>query len=223
VEVQVVLEILGLLVCHEGLFEHLRVLRKEIADRESVPPYVVFHDRTLRQIAAVMPEKLAEMNGLYGLSIAKMEKYGEDFSDAVARYLKLHPEVVNERVKLSELNMAVKKSKPAGGETIKRELSETFKITLEMIKQGMNAEEIAANRELKLTTIEGHVARFFEEGELLNIRDYVTEDEEKLCLELLKKHGYEMLKPVYEAAGEKLSYGVIKIVLAVHRSSMEFD
>ena len=44
--------------CNEGLFDHLRGLRKEQADLAGVPPYVIFADKTLRQMAAVMPERV---------------------------------------------------------------------------------------------------------------------------------------------------------------------
>ena len=169
-------------------------------------------------MAAVMPESLEVMQRLHGVGAAKLEKYGEVFSEAVINYLEEHPDARNEKVEIEGLKAAVRtsNSKQSSGGNIKRGLSETYKTTLEMLQQGLSAEEISTKRDLGLMTIEGHVARLFEEGEALNIRDYVTEDEEKLCLELIDEHGTKALKPIFEASQEKLSYGVIKIVLAVN-------
>jgi ATP-dependent DNA helicase RecQ len=63
----------------EALFEELRALRRQIADREGVPAYVIFHDATLREMAAVRPATLDEMLDVSGVGERKLEKYGEEF------------------------------------------------------------------------------------------------------------------------------------------------
>jgi len=68
------------------LFEILRQLRLEIARRERVPPYVIFHDRTLKEMAARKPASLSEMQGFYGVGEAKLQKFGKRFMDAIAAY-----------------------------------------------------------------------------------------------------------------------------------------
>lgn len=204
--------------CDEAFFDYLRGRRKEEADKAGVPPYVVFADRTLRQMAAVMPESLDELQRLHGVGAAKLEKYGEIFVGAVCDYLEEHPDVRGERVEVADLKTGVRSVGGSGGGGLKRGLGETYKVTLEMLQGGMSAAEIAEKRELGLTTVEGHVARLFEEGEELDIRDYVSDAEEALCLKLIAEHGAEALKPIFMAAEERLSYGVIKIVLAVHGS-----
>ena len=61
------------------LLDALRALRTSIARRESVPAYVVFVDRTLREMARAHPRSLAALSGLHGVGPAKLEKYGEEF------------------------------------------------------------------------------------------------------------------------------------------------
>jgi ATP-dependent DNA helicase RecQ len=63
----------------DPLFEALRARRREIADEAGLPPYVVFHDATLREMAARRPASLAAMAGISGVGAAKLEKYGEAF------------------------------------------------------------------------------------------------------------------------------------------------
>ena len=67
------------LAAAEALFEDLRALRREIADREGVPPYVVFHDATLREMAVARPATEEEMLDIGGVGERKLEKYGAEF------------------------------------------------------------------------------------------------------------------------------------------------
>jgi len=66
------------------LFERLRSWRSERARADSVPAYVVFPDATLREIAAVEPQALADLAGIKGIGPAKLERYGADVIDVVA-------------------------------------------------------------------------------------------------------------------------------------------
>ncbi|PKL07526.1 MAG: DNA helicase RecQ [Spirochaetae bacterium HGW-Spirochaetae-7] len=63
----------------EELFMSLRALRKRIADEAGVPPYVVFPDRTLKEMALSKPTSEAELSELYGVGRAKLARYGQDF------------------------------------------------------------------------------------------------------------------------------------------------
>jgi ATP-dependent DNA helicase RecQ len=69
----------------EGLFEALRRHRLRLARDQGLPPYVVAGDRTLREIAAARPASLHELSALYGIGPAKLERYGQDWLDLVAR------------------------------------------------------------------------------------------------------------------------------------------
>ncbi len=66
-----------------ALFEKLRSLRKRLADQNGLPPYVIFHDATLREIAARKPTALEEFATIAGVGQRKLEKYGELFIAAV--------------------------------------------------------------------------------------------------------------------------------------------
>ncbi len=63
----------------EDLFQALRALRTEIAREQGVPPYVVFHDKTLREMAALGPTDLNGLAQVSGVGAAKLERYGERF------------------------------------------------------------------------------------------------------------------------------------------------
>jgi len=67
----------------DPLFEALREKRRELAAEGSVPPYVIFHDSTLREIAAMKPRSLNELARVPGVGETKLERYGEAMLEAV--------------------------------------------------------------------------------------------------------------------------------------------
>lgn len=70
----------------DGLFERLRALRRELADKLNVPAYVVFSDRTLLEMAEARPRDEADLLGVSGVGEHKLARYGKAFLDAIRRY-----------------------------------------------------------------------------------------------------------------------------------------
>lgn len=66
---------------NQDLFEQLRVLRLEIAKEEHMPPYIIFSDKTLIEMCAVLPKSKEELLTVTGVGQVKYEKYGERFLD----------------------------------------------------------------------------------------------------------------------------------------------
>ena len=62
-----------------SFFERLRALRLDIAKENSIPPYVVFSDKTLKEMAEKLPQNKAQMLDISGIGEVKFERYGEDF------------------------------------------------------------------------------------------------------------------------------------------------
>ena len=69
--------------CDDGLFQKLALLRKTLAVADKVPPYLVFHDKTLREMADKMPANMQAMGNISGVGQAKLEKYGPAFLDII--------------------------------------------------------------------------------------------------------------------------------------------
>lgn len=68
------------------LFEKLRALRKELADREGVPPFVIFSDISLAEMAAALPRSDDEFHGIHGVGKHKLDRYGPYFLDEIRRF-----------------------------------------------------------------------------------------------------------------------------------------
>ncbi len=70
----------------DPLFEALRALRRDLAAEADVPPYVVFHDATLREMASRRPRDLDEMGTISGIGVRKLEAYGDAFLDVISQH-----------------------------------------------------------------------------------------------------------------------------------------
>ena len=70
----------------ERLFLHLKNLRKSLADQEKVPPYVIFHDRSLKEMARVKPRDSGSFSTIAGVGDHKREKYGPAFIEAIRAF-----------------------------------------------------------------------------------------------------------------------------------------
>jgi len=72
---------------NQPLFERLRTLRKTLADENGVPPYVIFHDKTLHAMAAIQPLELEQMAELGGVGEKKLERFGKAFLYEIENFI----------------------------------------------------------------------------------------------------------------------------------------
>jgi ATP-dependent DNA helicase RecQ len=70
----------------DPLFEALRACRRDLAKAGGVPPYVIFHDSTLREMAELKPTSLGALSRVSGVGEAKLERYGQAFVEAIRAY-----------------------------------------------------------------------------------------------------------------------------------------
>jgi len=70
-----------------ALWEALRERRRELAEEQGVPPYVIFHDRTLQEMCAVLPQNLQQFGRISGVGERKLDKYGDTFLDVINAHL----------------------------------------------------------------------------------------------------------------------------------------
>lgn len=81
----------GDITCDESLFEELRALRKQLADEQGVPPYIVFSDVALRQMARYYPASSEEFARISGVGARKLDLYGNVFLERIRHHLQTHP------------------------------------------------------------------------------------------------------------------------------------
>ena len=174
------------------LFEELRLLRKKIADEKGVPPYVVFGDLALRQMAFYLPQSEETFAKISGVGEEKLKQYGKIFMEVIQAYAREN--------NLSEKDIPVKRS--ARPRRVKREGS-TYQETKKLVLEKMSIEEMASMRGLSPATITAHIEKLVRAGEEIDL-DYLRPPAEKF--EIIKaafqKSGGMALSPVREMLGE---------------------
>jgi ATP-dependent DNA helicase RecQ len=191
---------------HQALFDRLRSLRKTLADDQGVPPYVIFHDRTLRQLAAELPTTPGQLRRIHGVGERKALQYGEPFLAAVAAYV--------------EETGAVPSNTPPSPPRRRTpgELGATVHETLRLFRDGCDIREIARVRGLTPATIEGHLADAIEAGEGVEIDRLIDSEKRRAIEAAMAELGPDYLKPALERLGEGYTYGELRLVRAALRS-----
>lgn len=172
------------------LLEELKRVRKELADAQNVPAYVIFSDKTLQEMCEQKPITTFDMSLIGGVGQFKLDTYGDYFINAIRDFS----------------NTADVKIK-----------GQTYVQTLVMWKEGKNIDEIAKLRSLSTTTIYSHLAQLIEKGEVLNLDLLIKKEEIEVVKNAISKIDFDgiSIKPVFEFLEEKVEYGKIRLALAV--------
>lgn len=207
-------------VGYPELFEALRQWRKQQAEEAGVPLYQVMHQKTLVQIAIHLPDTLASLKQIKGIGTRLASKYGQDLTAIVADYRRRHG---IEEVVLPEISTSAQPHEsqvtPEKKKRKKKKKNETQKISFELFDQGLTIPQIAAQRELAATTIEGHLAWFVSRGEL-DIGRLVPKEKQQAIQQMISDMPDAPLSELKTVLGDDYSYGEIKLVLA-HRQHLE--
>ena len=179
------------------LFEALRQLRLQISKEENIPPYRVFSDATLMEMAGEKPTTEEEMKDISGVGERKYALYGHAFIDQIISFVK---------------------KKAEEGEKIK---GSTYQLTHEYLKEGMSVEAIAEKRKLHATTIYSHVAYLYEKGHDIDIHQFIQEEEIKQVHQAIAATGEtESLKPLFDHLKEAMPYHKIRLGVAIYKKPL---
>lgn len=182
-----------------GLFEELRQLRKELASKENVPPFIIFSDASLKDMAVKLPRTEEEFLEVKGVGMQKFERFGDAFLQVISQYVQAHPEL--------ETNTMVTK------ETLKRATKPSHLESYRLYQEGKSIKEIGTLRGLSAISIENHLLKCAEEHLDINWDEIFLEKDFNLVLETAKQLDSEKLKPLKEALPEHISYFMIKAIL----------
>jgi len=171
----------------EILFERLRKLRKQVADAQSVPPYVVFADSSLRLMAQQQPQTIEAFAEISGVGTHKLTQYGDKFVSEIRAFCE-------------EQKLPV--PLPAN----------THMVTLQFYQQGLSVEEIAEKRGFSPRTIVTHLSELLEMKQPVDIERLVSPEQQKLILQAIQSVGDESLKTIREHLGEEYGYEEIQLV-----------
>ncbi|TFG61956.1 MAG: DNA helicase RecQ, partial [Nitrospirales bacterium] len=193
----------------ESLFEHLRQLRKSLADERDVPAYVIFSDVALRQMAQDYPANEQEFLRISGVGKRKMKEFGADFLAAIAEYVGNNP-----RQHSSNTSTAPPRSASTLGKA--KPLSNTIQETLRVFQRGFSVEDIAKQRGLVASTIYGHLEQAIQAGESVDINRLITAEEQTHMAAAFAQTGLGNLTGAKELLGDLYDYGQLRVFRAIH-------
>ena len=193
----------------EQLFERLRQLRKQLADAQNVPPYTVFADSSLRLMAQQRPQTLDQFAKISGVGRYKLEQYGDRFTQEIRAYC--------QEMGLESVAPPASDALPPTPVIRRPELSNTHYHTYALYKEGLSPEEIAAARQVKVTTIVEHLALLIEAGQSVHLENWVSETAQAEIQRAIVAVGHLSLSVLREHLGERYNYAEIKLVRAKWR------
>lgn len=183
-------------IIRDALFERLRVLRKNIADKLGIPPFVVFSDASLSEMAQIKPINKIQMMAVSGVGEQKFKQFGEVF--------------INEILDFARENTEQGKTRVVTGFT--------YIETHDLYKKGLSIAEIAQKRSMSPSTIVGHLFKLHNEGHDIDFSKLITLSDYQTIIKQAKSINYqkgEPTKPIFDGLNEKYPYDSIRLALAV--------
>jgi ATP-dependent DNA helicase RecQ len=194
----------------QSLFEQLRSCRKKLADDRNVPPYVIFSDVSLREMACYLPQTTASFALVHGVGQAKLAEYGEEFLAVIRRHAGPHG--------LAERPIPARQRLPARQGERRARMGPTYEETRKLLLERLPVSEIANRRGLSEDTVLKHLERLIEAGEGLELGHLMPPPARLARIEAaFQQADSQFLAPVRELLGAEYSYQEIKLVLLYRR------
>lgn len=187
----------------QELLQQLKETRRQIANEENVPAYIVLSDATLMELATYLPHNREEFFKISGFGQVKIEKYGKQFWDVVAAYCRENN--LKSRIHLKTAKR-IRRDRP-------EKETDTKQQTFELFRSGNSIIEIAEKRTLSQSTIENHLAFYIERGSL-ELEEVMDVSKVEPIQKAIQQLNTVALSPVKEELGEGYSYGEIRMVMA---------
>lgn len=195
------------------LFQKLRLLRKQVADEAGVPPFVIFSDRSLIQMAVDLPQSSEEFLAVQGVGQRKLERYGNAFLAVIRTH-------VAEQGPVELVTVPVEPTVQVPSVPGKRR----HEVVGEAFAAGTTVAELQHAYGVQRWTILGHLYHFMRAGgrvgpDQVRAASGLTTDQQKRVLAQFDELGDEYLKPVFEALDGTVDYVELR-VMQLYRMSL---
>jgi ATP-dependent DNA helicase RecQ len=198
-----------------GLFEALRKLRRELADERGVPPFVVFGDVTLQDLARRRPTSPEGFRQVHGVGDQKAKQYSAAFLHEIASYCREHSvptdvEIAGDPMTIQPLDALSSVSK--SGSKVAAEA---------LFREGKSIDEVMQQTGRARSTVGEYLAAFLEEEGQLSPEPWVDSERFDAVADAAKIVGLDRLKPIFEHFNGAVPYDEIRICLTCLRNRTE--
>jgi len=187
----------------KSLFSLLRNKRKELADEAGVPPYVIFSDKTLVEMAAYFPQSRDNLLNISGVGRVKNERYGSEFLAIIKEYCRSNR--IDEKYK-------------APMRTADKDANRRYVAVGEAYNAGESVQNLMRRYDVTPDTILNHLARFIMAGNPLRSSEdliglsNLSPDQQLAVFKAFDQMGSDMLKPVYDKFNGTVNYDELRIL-----------
>ena len=193
----------GAIECDEALFEHLRDLRRKLADERNVPAYVIFSDVSLREMAKNYPTTETEFRRIPGVGEQKLKDFAEAFLSEIKNYLAGNPR----QTFPSEL-VPVRPPR-------RSRLNDSQRETLRRLRSGESVNDISRARGFMRSTIYDHLEAAIKSGESLEFDRFFTAAQREEIAWAFRKVADGKLADIRSLLDSKYDYGELRIFRAL--------
>ncbi|HRX67239.1 MAG TPA: helix-turn-helix domain-containing protein [Tenuifilaceae bacterium] len=184
---------------HPKLYSLLRSWRDDKSEELEVPIYMILPYKSLVLLANKLPTSPTQLKKIKGLGEKKIKQFGYEISEIIKAYC------IDNNIEIPEPEIEAPKVK-------KQSKGSSKMLSLQMAKEGKNVKEIANERGMAISTIEGHLAGFVATGEL-NVEQFVSIDKIKLIADYFTESNNKSIGGAKNSLGEKVSYSDIVFVM----------
>ena len=197
---------------NHALFAILRTKRKELADESGVPPYIIFSDRTLVELAAYTPQTTEALLNISGIGQVKARQYGDIFIKLIQQYCRKHG------IEPKQPSPTIKKN----AKTSKSEPSRRYFLVGQAYNDGEGIHQLADRLDVTTGTVIDNLVKYVTEGNhlnnLQNLQSQITTSAllQNAVFSALDEHGTEYLKPIFDQLNGAVGYGDLKILRLIY-------
>jgi ATP-dependent DNA helicase RecQ len=207
-----------------GFFELLRTRRKTMADEARVPPFVIFSDRSLIEMATYFPQSREQFLDIHGVGAVKYEKYGEQFLDLICHYCREHH--IDPLLKKPPKPGKPRPQKAKADKAHKLQDKPRYILVAEAYNQGDAIDVIMDRYGIKQGTVLDHLLKYLLAGKsvrsdgLLPLSS-LSADQIEQVLDAFDTVGTDYLKPAYDTLDGRIDYEDLRVLrvyyLSIHR------
>ncbi len=196
------------------LFQKLRELRTTLAAERGVPPYVVFGDVSLREMARYYPQSEDSFLRITGVGRVKLNDFGDEFLETIRSYAE--PKGIRDGADTASPG-APKESRRSPNRNLSRNsgMGSSLQKTLALLQEGLPFQEVVNRRGLASSTVSSHIEWLIESGDLKDYEGYLpAEADLKRIVHAFESVGDDRLRPVFDAMDGEVAYWKLRLVRA---------
>jgi ATP-dependent DNA helicase RecQ len=206
----------------ESLFEELRAWRRTIAQERGLPPYLILGDATLRELARHRPASGQALRGIKGIGEVKARDLGDRLLDLIQRqgealgFTPSEAPVPDPAPEIATASSDADSARP-GRPNPQREAA------FDAFREGKTVDEVAALTGRAASTVEGYLLEYIQEANVTRPEPWVSRRAYAQVIEAAVRLQAERLKPIFDDLAERVSYGEIRLALAIRANQLHED